>query len=515
MRKRGPYASRPRGWRLVLQDWSITLGILLLCTLIGFLFLLAGHSESNMISVYILGVLVIASATSHKFYGLFSAVMGVLLFNCIFADPMFTLLVYDKQYNVIIVLMLIASLTVSTFTTRFRSQLDREAQQSRQMRALLAASQFLLQASTPEDIFQGVSRQLHNLLDRTLLVWMFSQGDYQGPEQAGGQVDAAAERIRAAGPSLRAFLAAHRGERQARFDQDGLVVSLYFLRFREVDYGALGVVLPPGRDLTTDEASLLQAILDEVTLALERYQLSLTNQHILMEAEAERLRSNLLRAVSHDLRTPLTSISGSADILLSSGEALSPSTRQNLYRDIHEDAEWLIQLVENLLFITRIENGTMELHMEPEFLQDVILEAVEHMDKRKKNHSIQVEVPDDLLTAKVDVVLITQVLINLIDNAIKYTPPGSHILISAVEEGDWAIVEVSDDGNGFQEKEHMFDLFYTSSDSAPDGRRGIGLGLGLCKIVVEAHGGRIYARDNNPKGLVVGFTLKSERTCAG
>ena len=153
--------------------------------------------------------------------------------------------------------------------------------------------------------------------------------------------------------------------------------------------------------------------------------------------------------------------------------------------------------------------------MEPELLQDVILGAVEHMDKRKKDHSIQVSIPNDLLTAQVDVVLLTQVLVNLLDNAIKYTPPGSHILVSAFERGEEAVIEVADDGNGFSEKEHMFDLFYTSRDTAPDGRRGIGLGLGLCKAVVEAHGGQIYARDNEPKGLVVGFTLKSERADAG
>lgn len=229
-------------------------------------------------------------------------------------------------------------------------------------------------------------------------------------------------------------------------------------------------------------------------------------------AEKEKLRANLLRSISHDLRTPLTSISGNAGILLSSEENLPLEKRKQLYEDIRDDALWLIGLVENLLAVTRIEDGTMKLNRNTELLDEIITEALQHTDRRRDEHQIQVKSIDAFLLVKVDARLIMQVIVNLVDNAIKYTKTGSDIVIEAKKEGEWAVVTVSDNGEGIpdEKKNYIFDMFYTADTGVADSRRSLGLGLALCKTIITAHGGSIRVSDNEPHGAVFTFTLPIE-----
>ena len=172
---------------------------------------------------------------------------------------------------------------------------------------------------------------------------------------------------------------------------------------------------------------------------------------------------------------------------------------------------WLTNLVENLLSVTRIENGTMELRMQPELLDEVFQEALAHLDRHAPEHRITVELGDDLLMARMDARLMVQVVINLVNNAIKYTPPGSNIVLSAARRGDMVEVRVADDGPGVgpEAKSKIFDMFYTANNDRGDGRRGLGLGLSLCRSIVTAHGGTISVEDNAPHGAVFMFTLHS------
>ena len=223
----------------------------------------------------------------------------------------------------------------------------------------------------------------------------------------------------------------------------------------------------------------------------------------------EQLRSNLLRSISHDIRTPLTSISGNASNLLSHYRQLDDETRQQIFSDIYDDAEWLIDLVENLLSISRIENGQMELHLSSEVMGDVIDEALKHVDRNAVQHEISVREADDILLVDMDARLIMQVLINLINNAVKNTPTGSHISIESRQAGTDAVVTVRDDGPGIPDemKPHVFEMFYTGQNKVADGRRGLGLGLALCKAIVESHGGRIALTDNAPRGCCFTVSL--------
>ena len=168
----------------------------------------------------------------------------------------------------------------------------------------------------------------------------------------------------------------------------------------------------------------------------------------------------------------------------------------------------MINLVENLLSITKLDND-MTLSLSTNILDEVVEEALKHVDRHLKYHNFVLALSDDLLMAKMDGPLIVQVLINIINNAVKYTPEGSQITLTSKQKDQNLVVEVSDDGPGIsdQAKEKVFDLFYTAENAAADGKRGLGIGLSLCKSIVTAHGGTIYVRDNSTKGVTIGFTL--------
>ena len=228
-----------------------------------------------------------------------------------------------------------------------------------------------------------------------------------------------------------------------------------------------------------------------------------------IKAKNEQLKSDLLRAISHDLRTPLTTISGNANSLINSFSAIDDGTKIGMITDIYDDSQWLASLVENLLSITRIEENGVNLNMSDQLVEEVIGEALKHISRKSSEHTITVENRNELLLAKMDSKLIIQVIINLVENAIKYTPKDSEIKITALRQDGKAVISVADNGDGISDamKPKVFDMFVTGENKISDSRRSLGLGLSLCKSIVNAHGGDITLTDNEPHGSVFSFTL--------
>lgn len=202
-------------------------------------------------------------------------------------------------------------------------------------------------------------------------------------------------------------------------------------------------------------------------------------------------------------------ISGNASNLISNYEKMDDPTRKQTFLDIYDDSMWLINLVENILSISRIEDGRMNLSISTELVSEVFEEALRHTNRHSGQHTITVQMDDDLLLAHMDAKLVVQVLINLVDNAIKYTPAGSHIVLSAAAQGESAVIRVSDDGPGIPDeaKEKVFEMFSTGEKRISDSRRSLGLGLALCRTIIAAHGGTITLSDNTPHGCIFTFTL--------
>ncbi len=277
-------------------------------------------------------------------------------------------------------------------------------------------------------------------------------------------------------------------------------------------YGVIGIYLD-NDVLESFDKRILLAILSEMAICLENIKSNAEKNEAIIKAKKEQFRSDLLKSISHDLRTPLTSIYGNADVLLNDSGNLKDDKKIVLYKNIYDDSLWLINLVENLLSITCIEDGNVKLRIEPEVIEDVIDESLSHVSKNKDNHKIKVNISDDFLMADMDARLIVQVLINLINNAIKYTEDDSTISINAYQIEDYVYIEVCDNGSGIEDKDKdkIFEKFYTVNHSIVDSKKSMGLGLALCKSIVEAHGGVISVKDNHPTGAIFTFSLPATK----
>ncbi len=258
----------------------------------------------------------------------------------------------------------------------------------------------------------------------------------------------------------------------------------------------------------------LRMIGSQVAMALERQRLSDEQRSILVESEKEKMRSNLLRAISHDLRTPLTGILGASSAILENDDYLDKPTRNKLIWNIKEDSQWLIRIVENLLSVTRINEGTMNVAKVPEAAEEIIAEAVTRIRSRFPQRRISVQVPDELLMVPVDGTLIAQVLINLLENAIKHSPNESLIEVYLKKNGAYAIFEVLDEGSGISKEDfpYLFESYMPNSTKSPDSSRGMGIGLSICMSIIKAHSGKMEAENRKEGGAIFRFTLPLEKS---
>jgi two-component system sensor histidine kinase KdpD len=488
------------------RSLAIEFAILIAATLLGLFLRTVGFTEASIMTLYILAVLLTAFWTDGLVYGLLSSLLSVLTFNYFFTEPRFTLLAYDPGYPVTFVVMLVASVLTSSLTVKARQQAKINAEKAYRTEVLLTASRNLQRAESADEILLETARQLHALIGGTALLYPVENGALQKPVlfSSGGSVDALFTEQEQAAASWTLQNNKRSGAGTGAFS-DARSQYLAVRGHGEVRAVA-GIELI--RPLDSFEQSLCLAILGECGLALDKQQSDTARQAIALKAQQEQLRANLLRAISHDLRTPLTSISGNADMLLRG--AVPKEEQQQLYGSIYDDSIWLINLVENLLSITRMDDSSIRLNLKPELVSDVVESALNRIGRRTAEHNIRVETENDLLMANMDAPLIVQVLLNLIENAVKYTPTDSEIVIRAVDAGKRIRISVADDGAGIpdENKQHVFDLFYTSAGTAWDARRGLGLGLSLCRAIVSAHGGEITVSDNVPHGSVFTFTLQ-------
>ncbi len=517
-RYRQPHPAPPKklGERDWGRDWALLLGILVLCTLAGLAFDRWGLRDANVITIYILGVLLVSTLTRGKTYGIVASVLSVLAFNFCFTHPRWTFQAYDAGYPITFGVMLAAALITSTLTNRAHHQTQAAAGQAFRTQILLETSQKLQRTVNREQVYQQVAVQTRQLLDRPVILYPVQEGQL-GTAQVYGLREGEAMPAVYTGPEEAAVAAWVVRNREAAGISTQTLPGAQALYLPMISGGqvlaVLGVVLAPEEELPPFERSLLATMLTETASVLEKYTLSEAQKRSAWQAERDRLRANLLRAISHDLRTPLTSISGNANLLLESGSQLPAAARRQLCEDIYDDSLWLINLVENLLSITRIDSGgVLEIHTQAELIEEVITEALAHTNRKRSEHEISVKMEDHLLLARMDSRLIVQVIINIVNNAIQYSAAGSHIQLTAWAQEEQVVVEVADDGPGIpdEDKGRLFELYFTQPNGGGDSRRGFGLGLSLCKSIVEAHGGRIYVRDHPPHGTVLGFTLPRE-----
>lgn len=238
-------------------------------------------------------------------------------------------------------------------------------------------------------------------------------------------------------------------------------------------------------------------------------QLSMEQERIQFAMEKEQMRSRLLRSISHDLRTPLTGIAGASSLIAESGRELDRDSIVSLARDINDQSDWLIQMVENILNMTKIDSGNLVVEKLPEAVEDIISNAVDHVKGRRQNRRIEIAVPDTVFIVPMDGKMMVQVLVNLLDNAIKHTREDGQIRIRIQQKDGMIWFYVEDDGTGIDEsiKDRLFEEFTTFRPVSQDVGKGIGLGLAICRAIVNAHGGRIYGENREEGGARFAFCL--------
>lgn len=494
------------------MDLLITLFILVLTTLFGALLYLFGFTDSNIIPVYILGVLLTSLFTRGYFCGVISSLASVMLFNFFFTEPQLTLHAYDSRYIVTFAIMLASSIITGTLASKLKSHAKLSAQAAFRTKVLLDTNQLLQKAQDNEDIFKITATQLMKLLNRSVVMYSANEDGLSEGALFKAESDSLCEGLFST-EEYNAASWVFENHRQAGATTDTLnhAKCLYMaIHINERVYGVVGIYIDR-KALDSFESSILLSVLGECALALDNKRNAKEKELAAVLAKNEKLRANLLRAISHDLRTPLTSISGNASNLLSNYEKLDEEMRRQIFTDIFDDSRWLISLVENLLSVTRIEEDRMNFNMSVHLMDEVIDEALKHINRKRDEHHIKVECLDELLLARMDAKLIIQVIINLVDNAIKYTPAGSDIIITAKRIEGFVSVSVADNGEGVpdSEKTRVFEMFYTGDNKIADSRRSLGLGLSLCKSIVHAHGGEITLKDNLPHGSVFTFVIPS------
>lgn len=487
-----------------LKGLAVSVVALLLSSLLGYLFSLLGFTDANIITVYILGVLIVSAFTESKLCWVLSSVASVLIFNFLFTEPKFSFLAYGSGYPVTFVIMLTASLIIGGTTEKLKSRGRQAAQTAYRTKILFDANQLIQKASDEAEIYRVTANQLRKLLNRNVIV-LNDKGQkiYGSPTETSD----AAMPSESGLPLPQATDDRTETETGASPRAEG-GYAFFPICKNEKKYGTIGIFVGDDPIDSFDE-SIVLSVIGECAIAVDGMVNAKERERAAVLAKNEQLRANLLRSISHDLRTPLTSISGNAGNLLANESEIDEATKHQIYADIYDDSLWLINLVENLLAVTRLEEGRMAINLTTELVGDVIAEALKHVHPKSEKQKITVIQPDDLLLAKMDARLIVQVLINLLDNAIKYTPSDSQITVTAKRDGGRVCIGVADNGAGIpdEQKSRIFDMFYTGTGKIADCRRSLGLGLSLCKSIVCAHGGEITISDNVPHGADFTFTL--------
>ncbi|OFV79744.1 MAG: two-component system sensor histidine kinase KdbD [Acidobacteria bacterium RBG_13_68_16] len=495
---RQPTASKVRSrW----PAYGFAVLIVGLCTLLAAL-LGPRLTLANLVMVYLVGVVVVALRSGRGPAAL-SSVLSVAAFDFFFVPPRLTFAVADTQYVLTFVVMLAVALVISGLTARVRDQVEAARARERRTAALYAVSRACASAAETYEVVRVAGRHLAEVFECQVAIFL--------PHRDGKLTAAFFGNAPFASDPKEASVAQwafDHGEK-AGFGTATLPGSGAIYVPLKVARGPVGVVgVKPGGQghLDSEQLHLLDAFANQIALAVERTNLAAEAQAAELQVESERMRSALLASVSHDLRTPLAAIAGSSSTLLRGGENLSDEARRELLESINEQAGRLNRFIANLLDMTRLDAGAITVRKEWQPVEEVVGAAIGQLEERLAGREVRARIPESLPLVPLDTTLIGQALVNLLENAVKYTPAGSPIDVAARVEGDSVVIEVADRGPGLAagEEVRVFDRFHRLPSET--GQPGAGLGLAICKAIAAAHGGNITAA-NRPGGGSV-FSLR-------
>lgn len=421
-----------------------------------------GIDNENVIMVFLLSVLFTAVLTSSREWAIAAALISAMLFNYLFTQPRYSFLIYDTNDLMLLLFFVVTGMVSGTVASRLQQEMKLASESERTTKIMYSIASDFLSASGKDSVIKKATKLV---------------GEYAGLDSE-------------------IYL-------DANIAKQG-----YAIRSR---FGTLGTLVVHGGKPDRQQYLIIQAVCTQLGIALERESLVADREKIRIAMEREQQRGMFLRSIAHDLRSPLTALSGAGNLLADNYDRLTDIERRKLASDISEEIVWLTDLVENILNMTRINEQKLALHKQDEVIDDVIGEAVKHTERLLHGRRVQVKLPDEVVAVPMDGKLIAQVIINLLENAARHTPENSEITLAAKAKENLT-VSIADTGDGVPEavRGNLFERFVTQDEDVVDGRRGLGLGLAICKAIIEAHGGTIYLEDNAPKGSIFTFTLPME-----
>lgn len=502
-------------------DWRgylLAVTAVALCTAIASLLHTHLH-PANLIMLYLLAVIVVSLRASRG-PAVLAAFLAVATFDFFFVPPYVTFAVRDMEYLITFAVMLTVGLLVTSLTFRLRQQLLDVIVRERRTSALYRLSSDLTAQQCVADVVKLGEKRISELFhyDTALIVEPSHESSleleqrylsiFKDPRNETAVMQWVMENNKPAGLGTDTLPGA-----------EALYLPLSTGR------GVLGVLaLKPRADKTSvedlalpDRRHLLETCATLIAIALEREMQEQVRQQAEVQIERERLRSALLSSISHDLRTPLAGISGSVETLLSFSDKGESTAVRELLNGIQIEAERLSLLLENILEMTRLESGQVSLRLELQPLEEVVGSVLNAFEPRLRKREVTVVLPTDLPLVRVDAVLLERVLVNLLDNALKYTPESSPLQLESKEIPGWVVVSLADKGPGLSgiDLEQLFTPFSQfggAGSTSVRGSRGLGLGLSICKAIIEAHGGTIKAEERKEGGSVFSFTIPAVKT---
>jgi two-component system sensor histidine kinase KdpD len=462
---------------------------------------------ANLVMIYLLAV-VVAAVYLGRGPSIMTAVLGVVTFDFFFVPPQLTFAVTDTQYLLTFGGLLVVGLVISSLAVTAREQAESAQSRESQTAELYGLSRDLTTALDLDAIERAVIRHVEQTFGREAVIMMPDPDDAEAPLSLG----AASAGFQLDDHELTVADWVYRHGAPAGRGTDTLpAAKLRYLPLKTARgvLGVLGVRGPQSAEsqLTLEQQRLVESFASQAALALERTQLAEQARRAQVLEATEKLQTALLNSISHDLRTPLVSITGALSTLEDDDTTLDLATRRGLVENAREEAERLNRLVGNLLDMTRLEAGAMKVRREPADVQDLVGSALAQLGPRLEGHPVTVPMPQDLPLVPLDFVLMVQVLYNLLDNALKYSPAGGPIEVSARVAGGRLELAVADRGAGIPAADlaFVFDKFYRVQHRGTTS--GTGLGLSICKGIVEAHTGEIRADNRDGGGTVVTMWL--------
>lgn len=500
------------------SDFGKMFLIFFVATLLGLFFEKLGISESNMITIYIFAVLLIAFWTDGWILNIISSALAVLTFNFFFTTPIFSFEAYHHDYPMTFTIMFIAGFLTSSLMKKIRKQEKLATSNAFRVEALLEANRNLQGARSHTELIRVGCHEMMKITELPILFYEVEQEsivqEHFFDSLLKSENENAQVKSKLFNPNERAIAnwVIHNRKRAGMTTdifKDAQAIYLPIFH-NDLVIAVLTIALSNKEQLPSFERQILQAVTNEFTLAYEQYFLLKENETVAHEKKLEQIQSNLLRSISHDLRTPLTTISGNVDLLKMNNEVLSVAQRQQMFEDLSYNANRLVQLVENLLAASKLSNGNFPLAIQNELIEDVLLEVIQHI-KRYNDRPITLEIEKSVTTAKMDSRLITQVLHNLVDNAIHHTAADRKITIAVLKKLKQIQFQVIDEGDGLSHEQrlNLLNPNRIIQFKQHDQQRGLGIGLILCQNILQLHQTSLAIEVNVPRGTIFSFILES------